>query len=283
MKYPLDLTVVILTYNEEVNIGASLDNVNEFAKDLVVLDSHSTDGTVDIAKRFGARIFTREFDDFSRQRKYALEKIGYSTEWLFVLDADELLTDALKEEIRVTIQDTDKDAFFIKRRFYWKGKWIKRGYYPTWLLRLGRTGMITCDDRPINEHLICKNGNVGHLNEDFIDYNQKSLTDWLSKHNSYSDREARQLFLGGDNNEYDFWRSQYERKRWLREKIWNRMPPIIRPFLYFLYRYFFRLGFLDGKEAFMYHFLHAFVYRVLIDFKYLELRWSKNEEVRDSK
>lgn len=278
MNMPADLTVVILSYNEEVNLPYALENVKGFAKEVVVLDSHSTDRTVEIAESFGARIYNRTFDDFSRQRKYALEDIPYTSGWIFVLDADEHLTVSLKEEIRDTIDTTDKDAFFIKRRFYWKGKWIKRGYYPTWLLRLGRNGMITCDDRPINEHLICINDNTGTLKEDFVDYNRKPLSDWIAKHNDYSDREARQFFLReGAEERYDFWASQYERKRWVRVKVWNRMPPVFRPFLYFFYRYVLRLGFLDGKEAFMYHFLHAFLYRALIDFKYLELRWKSRE------
>ena len=96
------------------------------------------------------------------------QKKFYSTEWLFVLDADEYLMEPL-EKIRKTISNTDMDAF-IKRRFYWQGKWIKRGYYPTWLLRLGRAGMITCDERPINEHIICQSNKTGKLQEDFVDH-----------------------------------------------------------------------------------------------------------------
>jgi len=274
MNEKTDITVVILTYNEEVNLPHALKNVKDFAKQVVVLDSHSTDRTVEIAESYGAKVYTRPFDDFSRQRKYALEQITYSTGWLFFLDADELLTEQLKEEIRNVILKTDKDAFYIKRRFYWMGKWIRRGYYPTWLLRLGRTGYITCDNRPINEHLVCRSGNVGKLREDFIDHNNKSLSDWISKHNIYSDKEAYQLELQDDSREiYKLWGTQYERKRWLRFRVWNKLPLLIRPFIYFLYRYIFCLGFLDGKKAFMYHFLHAFLYRILIDFKYLEKKW----------
>jgi glycosyltransferase involved in cell wall biosynthesis len=274
MSETVDLTVVILTHNEELNLPHALENVKGFAKKVVVLDSHSTDRTVEIAGSYGAKVYTRTFDDFSRQRKFALEQIHYNTEWLFVLDADELLTDQLKEEIRKTISTSNKDAFFVKRRFYWMGKWIRRGYYPTWLLRLGRAGCITCDDRPINEHLVCRSGNVGKLKEDFIDYNKKSLSEWISKHNLYSDQEASQLLLQDDSKEiYKIWGTQYERKRWLRVRVWNKLPPLIRPFIYFFYRYIFCLGFLDGRKAFMYHFLHAFLYRILIDFKYLEKKW----------
>lgn len=276
MNEKADLTVVIITFNEEINLPHALENVKDFAAEVVILDSNSSDRTVEIAESYGARIYTRNFDNFSRQRKYALEEIPYFTEWLFVLDADELLTKSLKEEIRKTIGTTAKDAFYIKRRFYWKGKWIKRGYYPTWLLRLGRTGKITCDDRPINEHLICRGGKTGKLTADFMDFNRKSIFDWIVKHNYYSDQEAQQLFLKeGAGASSTFWGSQYDRKRWIRYKIWNRLPPLLRPFLYFFYRYILRLGFLDGKKAFVYHFLHSFIYRILIDLKYLEIRWTE--------
>ena len=269
----VDLTVVILTYNEEVNLPYALENVKGFAREVLVLDSHSTDKTLEIAESYGARVNQRTFDNFSCQRKYALEQIFYNTNWVFILDADEILTSSLKNEILNTIKNTKKDAFYIKRRFYWKGKWIKRGYYPTWLLRLGKVGYITCDERPINEHLICKSNNTGKLSNDFIDFNRKSLSDWIAKHNIYSDHESDELISSNNDQHYSFWGNQYERKRWIRYKIWNRMPVLIRPLFYFVYRYFLRLGFLDGKEALMYHFLHAFIYRVIIDFKFLEKKW----------
>ena len=275
MKELPDLTVLILTYNEEINLPNALDNLEGFAKDVVVLDSFSTDRSPNIAKEFGARVFQRRFDDFSRQRNYALTQISYTTEWIFILDADEMLTDELKEEICETVKSTHLDAFFVKRRFFWMGQWIKRGYYPTWLLRLGRVGTLVCDERPINEHLVCITGKVGRLREDFIDHNKKSLSDWLDKHNRYSSLEAQVLLESGSPCEnYRFFANQYERKRWIRVKIWNRLPPLVRPFLYFFYRYCIRLGFLDGKKAFAYHFLHAFFYRMIIDLKYLEKKWS---------
>ncbi len=277
MENKSKITVVILTYNEEINLPYALDNIKNWASEVVILDSYSTDNTVKIAEDNGAKVYFRKFDNFSAQRKYALNELPINGNWIFVLDADEYLTDELKIEIKNTIEDTEYDAFIMKRRFYWKGKWIKRGYYPTKLLRLGRKGMIDCDDRPINEHIVCPEGKVGYLENDFIDYNRKDLTSWIQKHNDYSTREAKQLFEN-EYEEYDFFASQYERKRWIRVNIWNKLPPVLRPFLYFNYRYFIKLGFLDGKEAFMYHFLHAFIYRILIDFKYLELKWANNDK-----
>ena len=166
MTQKLDLSVVIITYNEEINLPYTLSNISDLAKEVIVVDSYSTDKTVEIAKEHNARIYYRHFDNFSNQRKFSLEKINFNTKWLLVLDADETLTDALKDELRLTINKTDKDAFYIKRKFFWQNHWIKWGYYPTWLLRLGKTGFMTCEDKatmfPIMEI-------VGHRHH-FINY-----------------------------------------------------------------------------------------------------------------
>ncbi|WP_394210639.1 glycosyltransferase family 2 protein [Enterovibrio calviensis] len=274
-----NVSVVILTYNEEKNIQYALDNINGWAREIIILDSYSTDETVAIAKQYEAKVHYRKFDDFSSQRKYALREIPIESDWIFVLDADEYLTEELKSEISYLLKNPQdaKDAYFINRRFYWQGKWLKRCFYPTTLLRFGKTGMIDCDDRPINEHMICKTDNVGQLKYDFIDCNRKDLNEWVLKHNSYATREAEQL-AQKDTCQYKFFSSQYERKRWVRAKIWNRLPPVLRPFIYFIYRYFIQMGFLDGKEGFMYHFIDSFVYRSLIDFKYLENKWKNSND-----
>lgn len=268
-----NLTVVTITYNEEKNINQLLENVKGFASEVIVLDSYSVDRTVEIAYSYGARILYRVFDDFSKQRKYSLDQIEYNTDWVLVLDADEILTNDLKSEILREIKDSNYDAYLIKRRFYWKGQWLKRGYYPTWLLRLGRVGLLTCDDRGINEHLVCKSKKIGKLKHDFIDNNRKSISDWVNKHNYYSDMEATKLLQREPKEDYsNFLSDQKVRKKWIRTFLWNRLPLVFRPFLYFSYRYIFCLGFLDGSKAFHYHLLHAFFYRFLIDLKYLEIK-----------
>jgi glycosyltransferase involved in cell wall biosynthesis len=277
-----NITVLILTYNEEKNIKYVLENIKDFADEVVILDSYSTDETVNIAKQYGAKIYCRKFDNFSAQRKYALNELPISNDWIFVLDADEYLTDELRTEIR-QLMNTAKnlqDAYFIKRRFYWQGQWLKRCFYPTTLIRFGKKGLIDCDDKPINEHLICKTQNIGYLENDFVDYNRKDLNDWVVKHNDYETREAVQL-MTKDETKYNFFASQYERKRWIRTNIWNKLPPVVRAFIYFIFRYIIQGGFLDGKKAFMYHFIDSFVYRTLIDFKYLEMKWKEEEKNND--
>lgn len=269
-----DIAVVILTYNEIENINYAIKNIKEWANEIIIVDSGSTDGTVEYVKEEGCKVFYRKFDDFSSQRKFALNNIEIESSWLFILDADEYLTDELKEEITKELVNPQFDGYMIKRRFYWMGIWIKRGYYPTKLLRFGRKGLIDCDDRLINEHMICKTSKVGSFKFDFIDENRKGLTDWISKHNNYSTREADALLVE-DNAKYRFFGSQYERKRWIRTNIWNKSPVFLRPLVYFFYRVIIKLGFLDGPKAILYHFLHAFIYRCLIDAKFLEKKWKR--------
>jgi hypothetical protein len=162
-------------------------------------------------------------------------------------------------------------------------KWIKYGgYYPTWILRLFKHKLASCD-RDMNEHIIV-NGRVGHLRNDFVDNNKKGITDWIEKHNKYATFEARELMKNINNPEVtdelaNLFGTQVERKRWIREKIWNRLlPPLIRPFLYYLYRYFLRLGFLDGKVGFIYHTLHGLFYRLLIDVKFIEMKYKEKNK-----
>lgn len=269
------VSVIILTYNEELNISQAINSCKGWAKEIIVLDSISDDATQDIAKSLGAIIHENKFVNYSLQRNHALN-LPISGDWVFFLDADEYLTSELKKEIKEEIRTTKEDAFLIKRRFYWMGIWIKRGYYPTWILRLGRKGMLVCEERPINEHLECSSGKVGKLKNDFVDSNNKPLIEWMIKHVKYAQSEANQLLIE-DKEKYSFFGNQFQRKRWIRKHIWNNLPSVFRPFLYFIYRYFFRFGFLDGKKAFHYHFLQAFIFFSQIDMIYLDKKWREKK------
>jgi len=280
----VNLTVVILSYNEEINIKQSLSNVCDWAAYIYVLDSGSKDKTCDLAREYGAEVFSRKFDTYAKQRNYAIKELPIKTEWMLFLDADEFLLDELKDEISDTIINGNHyDGFYLKRRFYFMDKWIKYGgYYPTWILRLFKHKLASCD-RDMNEHIIV-NGKVGHLRNDFVDNNKKGITDWIEKHNKYATFEARELMKNINNPEVtdklaNLFGTQVERKRWIRERIWNRLlPPLIRPFLYYLYRYFLRLGFLDGKVGFIYHTLHGLFYRLLIDVKFIEMKYKEKNK-----
>src|SRR6266702_2947048 len=145
------VSVVILTCNEEANLSRALDSVEGWADRVFILDSVSSDRTVEVAKSRGCHVVEHAFADFGSQRNYALERLPIQTEWVFFLDADEWLPPDLKDEIRRVIASAPKEnGFFVKRRLIWMGRWIKRGYYPTWILRLFRYGKARCESRAVN-------------------------------------------------------------------------------------------------------------------------------------
>lgn len=268
------LAVVILTFNESIHIARAVNNVIGWADQVLVLDSFSTDDTVDLAKALGAEVLLRKFDNYKKQREYAIEYYKDKAEWVFFLDADEYLLEELKLEINEAINNTDVQGYYMARRLMFMGKWIKwGGYYPTYLLRLFRPEKASVL-RDINEHIFVE-GNTRKLKHDFIHDDLKDIGHWIDKHNRYAAYEA-EVFLNIQKkssrlNNYD-WTLQSERKRWMREKVWNTLPILIRPFIYFIYRYFIRLGILDGKQGFIYHFLQGLWCQFLIDVKYFELK-----------
>jgi glycosyltransferase involved in cell wall biosynthesis len=280
---PINLSVVILTSNEELNLNQALRSINHWADEVFVLDSGSTDKTIEIAQGFGCTVLINPFTNFAMQRNYALKNFSITSEWTLFLDADEWVTEELKEEIKKVIASKPiENGFYIKRRLIWMRQWIRRGYYPSWQLRLFRSGTGSCEDRAINEHFIVE-GQLGRLSYDLIDENQKGLDDWIAKHNDYSTREAAELVNSRNAEGYseikvNFWGGQAQRRRWLRYHVWNRLPLFIRPFLYFLYRYFLLLGFLDGKKAFLFHFMQALWYPMLIDAKYMEILTKRSKQ-----
>lgn len=270
------LTVIVLTYNEEPNLPQALRSVCGWAQQVIVLDSFSTDRTVEIAREFGCDVHQHRFEDYGKQRNVALS-LPIRHEWVFFLDADEWLPEDLKREIADVIAGNPaENGFYVKRRLIWMGRWIRRGYYPTWILRLFRRGRARCEERSVNEHLIVEPP-IGRLRCDFMHEDRKDLAHWIAKHVQYARREAQELLKreqGVQQTEIDarMFGTQAQRKRWLRRHVWERLPPFIRPWCYFLYRYILRGGFLDGKEAFVFNFLQALWFPLLIDAFWLEQR-----------
>lgn len=276
------VSVIILTLNEEANISHALKSVSGWAREVIILDSGSTDRTAGIAKEYGASIYHRAFDNYAAQRNYAIQELPLKTDWVLFLDADEYLPDALKNEIDTVLDQPNKDGYYMKYRLSFMGKWLKYGgYYPTWILRLFRRDR-SVFHREVNEH-IKVDGLVGYLQSDFIHEDHKGIGDWINKHNKYATFEAEQLVRAKDSLPEKFnslWGTQNKRKNWVRTRIWNKlMPPVLRPFVYFGYRYFFRLGFLDGREGFVFLFFHALWYQMLIDVKYLEMMRQQKESL----
>lgn len=275
-----DVAVVILTLNEARNLPQAITSLKGWAREVFVLDSFSTDNTFEIAKQAGCAVFQNAFVDYAKQRNFAIEQLPIESEWILFLDADEWLTEELKAEISRRIEtNPEENGFYVKWRMIWMGKWIRRGYYPSWILRLFRRGKARCEDREVNEHLIVE-GKVGYLQHDFIHEDLKGIDDWIVKHNRYATREALEQVKQERRKQQEeikvrFWGTQAERKRWLRYRVWNRMPPLVRPFFYFVYRYLLTGAFLEGRAAFVFHFFHALWYPLLIDAKYLEMKLAR--------
>jgi hypothetical protein len=273
----MNLAVVLITFNEELNIEQALCNIKNWATNIYILDSFSTDKTIEIASNYNVQIFQRQFDNYSNQRNYALTHLGIKEDWIFFLDADEFLTDDLKNEICKVLMFPRFDGYYIKRRFYFMNKWIKwGGYYPIYILRLFKKnkGLF---QRDVNEHFVLE-GQYGYLKYDFCDRNNKLFNEWFLKHLTYAKKEAQDLYLENKlPHNISFWGSQSDRKSWIRYKIWNKLPVLIRPFIYFIYRYFLRLGFLDGVRGFIFHFMHGLVYFLLMDIYYFEMK--RNEKI----
>jgi len=283
----VDVAVIVLTYNEERNIAQALDSVIGWARQVFIVDSLSTDRTLAIAGGYSCEIIQHVFEDYAKQRNFSLTALPIEAEWVFFLDADEWLPRELKDEIATVIAARPREnGFYVKWRFIWMGRWIRRGYYPTWILRLARHGKVRCEDRAVNEHLILE-GSAGHLRRDFIHQDRKGITEWIAKHNAYASREARELLRRHEAGHAEIparlFGSQAERKRWIRRQLWERLPPLVRPFLYFGFRYVLRGGFLDGRAGFIYHFLHGLWFPLLIDVKYLEALAERRASQQDRK
>jgi len=287
MKIALD--ILIITRNEEVNIHACLQSIG-WADKVRVVDSLSTDRTVEIAKRMGAQVYSHPFEGYAEQRNWALENLPLSHDWVLMLDADERIPEALAEEIAQVVANNREDpaGYYIKRRFFFLGRWLKRGgLHPTWILRLFRRDRARVENRPLNEHVVLE-GNSGYLSQPFDHQDRRPLSDWISKHNRYADLEAEEFlqeeFHGGyqDTIKVRFWGKQAERKRWIKLKLWNRLPLPLRPFLFFFRNYFLKGGFLDGVPGFIYHVLWSFWYPFLVSAKIIERKRRPPFESMDS-
>ena len=280
----LDLTVVILTKNEEYNLRKCIESFKGIVKRFVIVDSYSTDGTRALCEELGKDInisfYENKFIDYATQLNWGIRNTDINTKWTMRMDADEELTPELVEELKEKLPNVDDDVngIILKRRVYFMGRWIKHGgKYPELLLRVFRTGFGECEQKLMDEHMILKSGNKVQFDNDIIDNNNKDLEWWIHKHNWYSNREVldyqQKVLINNEvENEIaaDISKGQAERKRFIKNNGYYKLPLFVRAHVYFIYRYYVRLGFLDGKEGKIYHFLQAYWYRFLVDAKIYE-------------
>ena len=270
-----DISVIILTFNEEIHIRRCIGNARKFAKEIFVVDSYSTDRTVEIATAMGVKVYRNEWVNYSRQFNWALENLPITTEWIWRMDADDYLSESLINELskRLPYVDGGVNGFTAPCLRIFMGRYIKHGIVPLILLRLFRKGFANCENRLMDEHIQVSEGIVENLNEPFYDDNLNGLTWWTTKHNNYATREATDLLMTEfgmiDNKINSGAHTNRVRKGKL---LYVKMPLFLRAFVFFIYRYVFRLGFLDGKEGFLWHFLQGWWYRTLADAKVYEIK-----------
>ncbi|KAI9130461.1 glycosyltransferase family 2 protein [Acaryochloris sp. CCMEE 5410] len=273
------LSIIILTKDEAANLPICLSSLQPLGADIYIVDSGSTDETIDIARQYGCKVYKHAFENYAKQLNWALTNLPIQTSWVMRLDADERVTPELSSELQQKLSNTPQEisGYQVKRRVFFMGRWIKHGgYYPTWLLRIWRTGSGTCEQRWMDEHMVLSQGKIANLKNDIIDENQKGLTFWTNKHNHYADREIQDmlgvLLDSDDPLIHNQQRSQAQQRRWVKNNLYSRSPLFLRAFIYFLLRYTVGLGFLDGMEGLVFHFLQGFWYRFLVDAKLYEQR-----------
>lgn len=276
---------MVLTYNEETNLPACLASLSGLHGMIYVVDSGSTDQTLAIAKELGATILEHPFEHYAAQRNWAQRQLPKDSEWVLHLDADERLTPALVTEIAALLQNPPQDVagYMLRKRTIFMGRWIKHGgHYPSYHLRLFRCDLGRCEDRLYDQHFLV-DGPVRALQHDYLDVVSTDLNTWLLRHVRWAELEAAELsgqvFTEGDQVRPTLWGNPIARRRWLRMDVYNRSPRYLRAFLYWFYRYVLRLGFLDGKEGLVFHFLQALWFRLLVDIKLDELERLRSHPV----
>jgi glycosyltransferase involved in cell wall biosynthesis len=283
-------SAIVLTYNEEHNLQRCLSELAALGVNIFVVDSGSTDGTLDIAAQY-ASVVHHPFETHARQWSWALANLPIPTNWVLALDADQQVTPELRTELDALFTCPDAisqevEGIYIRRRQIFRGRWIKHGgYYPKYLLKLFRVDKVHLDATDLVDHHFYVVGPTIQLKHDLVENNVKenSISFWIEKHNRYARLLATEELQRRTLAKQDLTRPSLvgnpdQRSLWLK-RAWYRCPIYGRSFLYFIYRYFLRLGFLDGKEGFIFHFMQAFWFRLLVDINLEELKRAATQRV----
>jgi glycosyltransferase involved in cell wall biosynthesis len=267
-------TVILLSFNSEETLGATLTSARQVSDEIFVVDSYSNDGTVELARSLGATVVQHTFEHYGAQRNWAIDNLPISRPWQLHLDADEWMDNRLVAAIQALSDEPEHAGYFVPRYLRFLGRVLRHGgMSPTWHLRLFRTGVGRCENRQYDQHFLLAKGTSGKLPGAIVDDIRMPLTEWTVRHNRWSDSEVAEL-NGAEASgqlEPDARGNPAQRKRFLRQKYY-RMPLFARSFALFLYRYFFRLGFLDGTEGLIFWVLQSFWFRFLVDSKIWEKR-----------
>ena len=287
----IPVSVILTTRNEAANIERTLQAIAGFVDEIFVIDSESSDSTVEIARTYATDVVNLPYKHGSIIPwifQWGLDNLPLRNEWILILEADqrpdELLKHALEELFaRPSI---DEDGFYLRRKQMFRGKWIRfGGYGDKWLLKLFRKGRGELDTKEEDTRVYLR-GRAGRLDGWLVEENVKEerILFYLEKHLRYADAFARDELERRRSGvqwklEPRFFGSPDERTLWLKS-VYYRLPLYLRPWIYFFYRYFIRLGFLDGKQGFVFHFLQAYWFRLVVDIRLEELLRAENEDFR---
>ena len=271
-------TVILLSFNSEDTLGATLSRAREVSEEIFVVDSFSTDGTVALAESYRAKVIQHAFENYGAQRNWAIDNLPITGQWQLHLDADEVMDAELVAAIKSLPDEPEHAGYFVPRYVRFLGRLLRHGgMSPTWHLRLFRSGVGRCEDRRYDQHFLLLNGDgprtTGQLPGVMIDDIAMSLSEWTARHNRWADGEVAEMDADQETGRLvaDPRGNPAQRKRALRKK-YDNLPLFLRPFVLFGYRFFFRLGFLDGAEGFIFWVLQTFWFRFLIDAKIWEKR-----------
>lgn len=276
------ISVVVLTFNSELTIGKTLECARRVSDDIHVVDSYSTDRTLEIAESFGARIVQHPFVHYGEQRNWAIDNLPFKYGWQLHLDADEFLSAGLIAEIEALKKSggDEVDGYYLPRLTRFLGREIRHGgHYPIWHLRLFRSGAGRCESRKYDQHFVLQ-GRARRIPAAMIDDNRMSLKEWTDRHNRWSDAEVAEILHPAQEGVIEGklrGGTPMQMKRALRG-LFLRVPLFVRSLVFFMYRYFLLLGFLDGRPGLIYNVLQTFWYRFLIDAKLYERSLADEEQ-----
>lgn len=282
----IDLTAIILTKNEEINIVDCINSIKDFAKRIVVVDSGSTDRTCEIAKEMGADVLFNKFEYYAKQFNWGIENAGIDTEWILRLDADERFTPKLCEEVEkiVSTCNSDVNGITMEADFYFMKRLMKHGGSNKRKIMIFRRNHGCIEDRKRDAHTIIFDGVAVATKNRFQHYDFKDIDSFIKKYNWYATREMQDYiaYKRGASTEINSDKNiQKTRKK--KFGFYYKLPKFFRCWLFYLYKYYFKLGFLDGKEGKMYYYYECYWYRFLVDSKIYEFEKTGNQEFEDLK
>ncbi|MCI9286324.1 MAG: glycosyltransferase family 2 protein [Muribaculaceae bacterium] len=281
----LDLSVIILTKDESMHIRRCLENVNRIARKVYVIDCFSTDGTQEIARELGAEVVEHKWPgNQAEQFNWALDNIQIDTEWILRLDADEYMMPELVDELQrvLPVMPDAVTGVVFKRRHIFMDKWMKGGIYPVKILRLFRRGYGRYEQRLMDEHVVLSAGEEYECQNDFCDHNLNNLSWFCKKHVDYAVREAAELLdleFGLTSHSTAGKLSEQANAKRRKKHSYARKPLFWRSFAYFMYRYFLKGGWRDGREGFIFTFIQGWWYRTLVDAKIYEIKRKCGEDL----